>query len=232
MHCADQLAARSAANEVILLTHTKDQLKFTSLASALGDALAKALGNGSAVSLPSGANLRHATKQTVSPWLRNVVVVVAYGEARILDFVDGLTGAAGVVVVPDLPNSANHWIERWNPTVLGQEPQPAATLIADRIVEVALETITKMSNLSHAVMNPRDKEFAKEVLRILKAKGHTLEPERICTWAIREGWQPKAAQELANVAQKVANLKARPSLSGIHDPNGRYDRWKAEAAGE
>ena len=105
-------------------------------------------------------------------------------------------------------------------------------MLDDAVVEAALKTVTGIANLAHSVMHPRDKEFAKEVLRILKAKGHKLAPDQIKSWAIRSGWLPKAAQELADVAKKIDGLKNKPSLSGVYNADERYKRWKAEAVPE
>lgn len=227
--CADEMARKHSVESVVLLTHTKDQIRHTSLATSLGEKLAKILDKGGTVALPSGAKLRHATKQTIGTWVSNEVVVVGYGEEGILKFVDGLQGLAGVIVVPEFENSADSWIDRWNPIVLGRERKATVSLIDDPVVETALKTVSDLSNLSHSVMHPRDKQFANEVLRILKSKGHDLKPERIESWAIRSGWQPRAAQELAKLAGKIAGLGSKPSLAKFYDPNGRYARWRKES---
>jgi hypothetical protein len=60
----------------------------------------------------------------------------------------------------------------------------------------------------------------------LRAKGHSAPPDRIKSWAVREGWKPEAADELATLAKRIFALKAKPSLSAIHDPDGRYACWK------
>lgn len=83
-----------------------------------------------------------------------------------------------------------------------------------------------MSNTANDVLHPSDKQFADDLFRILRAKGHTLDPATIKSWAIREGWKPRAADELSKVAAKVAKLKNKPSLGAIHNPQGRYARWK------
>jgi hypothetical protein len=65
-----------------------------------------------------------------------------------------------------------------------------------------------------------------EAFRILRAKGHALDPAAIKSWAIRQGWKPGGADELSKVAAKIAKLKNKPSLGALHDPHGRYERWK------
>ncbi|TCN34140.1 hypothetical protein [Sinorhizobium americanum] len=83
------------------------------------------------------------------------------------------------------------------------------------------------SYLGNGVMHPRDKEFADDILRILRAKGHRAEPHSIKSWAIANGWKPSAANELAALAIKIGGLKAKPSLTKIYNAEGKYLSWQA-----
>lgn len=218
---------QSSVPVVILLTHTKQQLRHSSLETFIGSPAAKSLDAGRKVSLGDGVELRHATMQTLRYSAGRAVIIAFYADDKMLDFVDGLSDVAGVVAVPDLPDSASLWSERWNPIVHGRKEQPTATaLISDPVVEKALGAVTRMSNTSYSVMHPRDKDHANQTFRILRAKGHTLDAKAIKSWAIQNGWKPKAADELSAVAAKIVKLKNKPSLVGFHDPTGRYDRWK------
>ncbi|MDQ3471620.1 MAG: hypothetical protein M3428_04480, partial [Pseudomonadota bacterium] len=100
-------------------------------------------------------------------------------------------------------------------------------LISDPVVETALNGHARLSNQSHNVLHPRDREYADETFRVLRAKGHKVDPAEVKSWAIRNGWKPGAADEIANVAAKINRLKGKPNLSKIYDPNSRYERWKA-----
>lgn len=224
---AEQIARTvgSTPGTIILLTHTKSQLKDTALAAHLG-ANAKVLASGSDVRLSTGPTLTARTLQTLRSPPRDSVILAFFGEDRMLETVDGLRNLAGVVVVPDHVSDAAAWKERWNPTVHGQ-PTPAApaVLLPDTRIEKAMLGLNGWINLSHAILNPRDKGHVDEVLRILKAKGHVLDPKALRSWAIRNGWQPGAAGELEKLAAKIAALKAKPSLAKMHNPNGRYDSW-------
>lgn len=224
---ADAIAKQAASDvrDVVLLTHTKQQLKHTSLASHMGEAAAKALLAGRTLSLPSGHQLRHATLQTLRGSGRGSVFIAYYADDGMLETIDGLAGVAGVVAVPWVADQIDGWTARWNPAVHGQKAAAPAALITDSVVEKALAALSGWINLSHSVMNPRDKEHANETLRILRAKGHVFEPDKIKSWAIRAGWKPGAADELAKLAVRIGALKSKPSLNGYHDPQGKYDRW-------
>ena len=62
---AQEIAKKAEVRDVVLLTHTKDQLRHTELAQNLGENVAKALLAGRAVSLPSGSTLRYGTLATL-----------------------------------------------------------------------------------------------------------------------------------------------------------------------
>lgn len=217
--------AKPPASDYVLLTHGKQQVKHTSLAGHLGDAAAKALHANRTVGIPSGQQLRHATLQTLSGYARGAVIIAYYADDRMLEKLDGIDGLAGIVAVPDISDRIEKWVARWNPAVHGQQPSTPVVLIADPVVEKALIALSGRINLSHGIMNPRDKEHANEVLRILRAKGHAFEPDKMKSWAIRNEWKPGAADELAKLATRIGALTSKPSLSGYHDPHGRYDRW-------
>ncbi len=219
--------ASPSATDLVLLTHTKHQLDHTSLAAHLGAGAAKALSKGTTFNLDGGVTLRHATLRTLGYSTRNSVVIAFYANDAMVETLDGQKGVVGIVAVPEFDGDIDQWIQRWNPVVHGKPRAATQPIIADTVVVKALESITQISNTSYDVLHPRDKEFADGVFRILRAKGHTLEPTPIKSWAILNGWKPGGAEALSAVAAKIAKLKNKPSLGAIHDPQGRYDRWKS-----
>ncbi len=218
--------ATPCADNIILLTHTKQQLRFTSLESHLGAQASKALAVNKAGGIGDGFLLRHETMQTLRFGARNSVIVAFYADEKMLDFVDGLSGVIGCIAVPWLEDGAKSWGERWTPHIHGQPSRASAALLSDPVIENALRTLSRMANLAHGVMHPRDKQHADEILRILRAKGHSAPAGDIKSWVIREGWKPQAADELARLASKIFGLKNKPNLGAFHDPSGRYARWK------
>jgi hypothetical protein len=222
---ADHLCQTSGAQEVVLLTHTKGQLQHTSLYGFLGAQLAKTLKGGGTANLPSGAMLRSETLQTLRFLARPAVVIAFYADEKMLEAVDALRNVVGAVAVPDQAGGAQKWVDRWGAKVLGQPAQAPAVLIPDIKFEKGLEALTRGINLSHSILNPRDKAHADETLRILTAKGHKADPDKIKSWAIAHGWHPNAAAELQKLAIKIQSLKAKPSLANIHNAQARYDHW-------
>lgn len=223
---AEKIAKAAKVLNVILLTHTKAQLDGTGLSQGLGSTAAKAMSKGTMVNLPWGGKLQAETMRTIEYKARNSVVIAYYADEKLLDLVDGLQGIVGVVVVPWVAGEADNWAARWGAIVHGQERQSPSVLIDDPVVVRALETLTGTINLSTGLGHPRDKQAANEILRILRAKGHSDPSGNIKSWAIRHSWKPAAASELEALAQKIWSLKTKPNVSGFHDPDGRYDRWK------
>lgn len=224
---AKEIATKADARDILLVTHSKGQLRHTGLGANLGDNASKALLDGRAVSLSSGATLRHGTLATLRYHSGRPVIIAYYADEKLLDFVDGMTGVKGVVAVPWVPGEADQWRERWTPIVHGEEKQGPAAILDDPVVETALRSVSNIINLSHALLQSRDKEWVDDTLRILRAKGHSLDDANIRNWAIRNGWKPGAADDLAKLVRKIARLKTKPRLIGIHNADGRYDRWKS-----
>ena len=212
---------------IVLLTHAKAQLDSTSLANHIGQKAAKMLSAGKELQVSSGAKLRHATLKTAGYSFGEAVVIAYFADDKLLEFIDGKSGVAAVVAVPDVPGVAEEWIARWNPIIFGQTKKPDdIVLIEDAVFENALKSISKLINLSHNALNPRDESHVKEYLRILRAKGHSADPTKVKSWAIKNGWKPGAAQELANMVKKIGEMKTKPSLSAIYNSEGKYERWK------
>ena len=215
----------SAVSGIVLLTHTKQQLKATSLATHMGDVAAKALLANRAVQVTSGLQLCHATEQTLRGFARGAVVIAYFADDKMLEKLDAIGDLAGVVAVPWLVDAIDEWRGRWNPTVHGERHSLASPLVTDPVVEKALSALTTRVNISGGALQTRDRDPVDETMRILRAKGHSFDPTKLKSWAIREGWNPGAAEDLAKIARRVIGLKAKPSLAKFHDPNARYERW-------
>jgi len=217
--------SRQNAANVILLVHTKNQISSTSLSSHIGSSHAKKLNTGNQLTLPSGAHLQLKTLKTLGYTLRDTIVIAFYADEKLLQVVDDHKELAGVIAVPDLPGDADRWVARWAPMIHGQAAKPAEKLITDPVVENALLTITRTINLSTGLSNPRDKEAANDILRILRTKKHSLEPDIVRSWAIQNGWRSNGANDLAALTQKIWTLKNNPSLSKIYNWRERYASW-------
>jgi len=232
IHCAEQINAAQtpSVSDVVLLIHQQSILAHSSLSAFMGDQIVKALRAAKPVALPSGAALRMETKRTIRHLARPTTIIAFYADDAILEIVDGLANVAGVVAVEDLRGSADQWVARWSPIVPGQAAKPPTQIIKDSVVLKALESLSGLVNKSNAVLTSSYEDWAKDVLCILRAKGHSADPQNIKSWAIRDGWKLGAADDLAKLAKKTFEMKTKPSLARIANAAERYERWCAKTA--
>lgn len=227
-HAENINKSRHNPANVILLVHTKNQISRTSLSSHIGSSHTKTLSDGKTLALPSGAQLQLETLKTLRTLgytSRDTIVIAFYADEELLRVVDDHKELAGVIAVPNFLGGAVQWVDRWAPIVHGMTAKPAEKLITDPVVENALLAITRWVNLSTGLGHPSDKEFANDSLRILRIKGHSLEPDVVRSWAIQNGWRSNGANDLAVLAKKIWDLKNNPSLSKIHNWQERYASW-------
>lgn len=217
--------AHNKGANVVLLVHTKAQIGGTSLASHLGSPLAKSLNKGKIAQLQPGQHIQLQTLKTLGQMLSDTIIIGFYADDQMLNVIDDRKSLIGAIAVPDLKGDADMWAARWGAIIHGEKKTAPAKLIEDQVTENALTQLFAMVNPSTGIGHPRDKEHADNVLRILRAKGHTLDSEAIRSFAIQKGWHSRNAAELAKLAAKIASLKNKPSLAKIYNPQDRYKSW-------
>jgi hypothetical protein len=204
----------------ILLVPTKANVRGTTLEEALGTKVAKALSKGQRVGLLGGRKLGLRTERTFwDSWTIEVIIAV-YPTQRMLDQIDSARNAAAVIVVAWIMDDVREWRRTWNPHVLGEAPTAPEVLIENPVVEEALKMLTSTVNLSTGLTHPSDKEAAVQLFRQLYKKRELYDPNSIRAWALRNGWAPKGADQLRDVAQAI--LDRRPIRGGRH-PYWRRD---------
>lgn len=212
---------------VVLLVHTKAQISSTSLAGHLGSSLAKSLSKGKTAQLQPGQHVQLQTLKTLGQMLSDTIIIGFYADDKMFDVIDDRKNLIGAIAVPDFKGDADMWAARWGAIIHGEERAAAAKLIEDQVVENALTQLFAMVNPSTGIGHPRDKEYANNVLRILRAKSHTLDAEAIRSFAIQKGWRSRNAADLAKLATKIASLKNKPSLAKIYNAQDRYESWSS-----
>lgn len=233
---ADHLCKESGTSEVILLIPAKASLDSGDLHQALGASVHKALLKGLPVKLPSGAQMRCETLKNLQWVSQPSILVAVFAGQSMMDKIDALQNLIAVVAVPWTPDSIDNWVKTWSPKVLGQSAKPAkaakpaASLIADPVVEQAMKSLTSMVNRAHNVLHPTDEDHAKRFLRILRSNNHQESSENIKLWAIKNGWLPKAAERLATLADKAFALRTKPKLDNPEHAAKLYQRWCETAA--
>ncbi|MDO9479450.1 MAG: hypothetical protein U1D69_09170 [Polynucleobacter sp.] len=219
---------QGTVQEATLFAPGKESVRYTTISTAIGEKNAKKLHDGGVVLLPTGIPMRLETIRTLRWISKPSILISVYSDQKMLDQVDSLANIVGIVAIPHAPDALQQWESTWSPTVHGQPEQPTSKLIADPILEQALLSLTRSVNLSHGVLHPSDKESSENTLRILRVHGHSDEPQKIRSWAIQNGWQPRAADELGKLANKIFSLKSKPRLKNSEVAQKTYDYWRSK----
>ncbi|MFR0675713.1 hypothetical protein ACLUUI_18210 [Enterobacterales bacterium AW_CKDN230030176-1A_HGKHYDSX7] len=179
-----------------MLIPTKASLDSGDLHQALGPSARKTLLKGLPVKLPSRAQMRCETVKTLQWVSRPSVLIAVYAGQSMMDKIDALQNLVAVVAVPWTPDSIENWVKTWSPKVLGQSAKtakaakPAASLIADPVVEQAMKSLTSIVNRAHNALHLGDEDHAKRVLRILRSNNHQESAKNIKLWAIKTAGCP------------------------------------------
>lgn len=130
-----------------------------------------------------------------------------------------------MIVVENCENSVIQWKGRWSPEYNGKVVEGEGVLIEDAVIVEALQQLFLILNKNNPCLMAADKEWARDTLYILWAKGHSVEPQAIKSWAIKDGWALGVANDLARIAKTTFNSKSTANLSIVSNAEERYRRW-------
>jgi len=215
----------TAADDIVLVVPSRPQMKSMTIANHLGAASSKTLARGDVLPIASGVTLRAEGQAQLRIGAAKVILIAYYATDKDLEVLDGLANVQAIVAVPAHASSADEWMKRWTPVVVGQPVAAPVALIADAKLEKALETLTRTVNLGLNSLHPNDRQTVEQTFRILRAKSHSATGSSIKSWAIKNGWKAKAAEELEKIGQRLLSAKTKPSLAAIPDAQSRYDNW-------
>jgi len=217
----------SSIRDCVLFIPGKANLQHTTLNVVLGDKAAKVLDNGKSLRL-GDCNIRLETLRSMKPYTQTDAVIVVYADQKMMDLVDSNKNPRAVVAIPHLPDAINEWKRTWNPITPGGQVEEER-LIQDAVVEAALKSLTSRINLGNKILNPRDEEAVKDAFRILRANDHFEDTANIRAWCVKNGWDPRGADEAMKHAAKAFALKSKPKSPGSHWAPTIYAQWKASA---
>lgn len=210
--------------QLLILIPEKRQMRGTSLARAIGPDCASDIEKGkSSVGLQTLRTLNRT--QCVDK-----VLFAVYAEDTMMNKVDSINGMFAVIALPAQKNDLSHWVTTWNAHIWGEEKKKHVFSF-DAVTVVALEMLTDGINLSHALLNTRDKEHVKNTINILLHHGHKANGEDIKAWAVQHHWIPSAANELKSIWEKMSSLINKPHLSNADQAKKTYAFWIEKAKG-
>jgi hypothetical protein len=225
--CVDKFAGdkKYKINQVVLYVPTKNQLTLSSFEKIVGSDIAKILSENGEVILPCGVPMYATTHKTLRFVKDGTAILAFWVDDNLMKKVDDLSGVTAIVAYPWPSVGLNEWIKTWSPLIIGQKPTEKVKLIIDPIIELAMESLTGMVNLSHHGLFGYDKEHADRFLRILCAKKHNIDPNAIKLWVINNGWHSGAAEDLEKIASRISSLSRKPSIKSISEGEKTYEYW-------
>lgn len=148
-------------------------------------------------------------------------ILAVWTRDKALDKLD-TTGAPAICAAPSNPDNIADWKASWNPVdVRTGQPSGKDTTISNPVVTKGLEYLTSGVNVGTGLTNPTDRSSAIHLFRLLLEGGESYDSEEIRIWAVRNGWDPSDARELAEVAGNVQQGRALRA-----EPGGR---WRDDA---
>lgn len=229
--CLNKLAEDNPdIQDCVLFVATKANMNHTSLSMVLGESSTKSLDKGHTKSFRN-FRIRLETLRTMRGYTQADAVLAVYADPKMMDVLDTNKGLKAIVAIPYAPSAIDEWKHTWNPSTPSDtsDTSEQTQLIQDPVVEKALSSLTTRVNLGHASLHPLDQEATKDAFRILRSHKHYEEPSNIRAWCIRNGWNPKAATEVAAHAQKAFALRSKPKGVGAHWASNIYEIWNTSS---
>ncbi len=101
----------------------------------------------------------------------------------------------------------------------------------EKIVEIALISLTGRVYLSTNLTHPSDKGAAVGLFRILRDNGTKFDPDEVRRWAIQNGWKTKGANKLREIANGI--LEGKRLRGGQSSwASDIFEQWKSECLEE
>ena len=199
------------------------------LAEVIGEPAVKAL-KGQGKFAISGKEITLVTERKSIYNAHDSPMVAFHPSSKFLDELDSIPGISAMLVVPWNFYEVEPWIRARGAVELGMplSGQEGPT-VQNKVVERALQSLTRTVNLSTGVMHPSDRASAIQMFQILRNAGERFTPEEVKAWLIgKGGWKATHAQDAADIARKVLEgrrLRTGPMRVWADDI---LEQWRAE----
>ena len=153
-------------------------------------------------------------------------VLAIYGGQSLLDIIDSNPDVTCALYIPWQGQEHADWSATWNATRLdSDEPQPSEQKEPlSGVAFFALESLTKIVNLSTGITHPSDREHAIRCLETLFHKNAQCNPETIRRQLVRLRWQPSDAAKVKEIADMIWNGR-RPKKSTGRADEELWNYW-------
>ncbi|RYZ13324.1 MAG: hypothetical protein EOO70_08695 [Myxococcaceae bacterium] len=126
-----------------------------------------------------------------------------------------------ICAIPWLPEDIARWTRAMNPADLrtGRSGPSTTISLAPPVLE-ALREMTLLTNLETGLSHPTDHDSAVDAFLLLRSAGFSWNAEDVHVWALQNGWISRGAEELSEIARKIAKGSTLPH---------RFSRWSTDA---
>lgn len=112
---------------------------------------------------------------------------------------------AAICAIPWADDDLDDWKRAYDPVnVCTGEPLGEDQAELSPLVTQALISLTASVNPSTGIHHPSDARRARQLLKALYVFGEPLDSTEILTWALAHGWEARHADDLAELAGKIA----------------------------
>lgn len=155
-------------------------------------------------------------------WWRQARVIALWPDAKTLQNLDDVATIEALGVLTWNLEDVTPWAAGVGAEDLLGEATIVLPAIGDPVVLGALRVLTNAVNLSTGLSHPSDWDHAVHSFRALRKKGHRLDGAEIEAWALANGWSYADASDVGQLAQEIAEGKAKRTKS-------RGTNWKPTA---
>jgi hypothetical protein len=191
--------------KITLLVSVKGSFPDTVVGNFLGQKNSKKLCKGNSLLITDNISLNLDIPKNMSGFGAYGLVIGIYLSKHDLNALDSIRSAKAIAYLPWFEDEGKAWAATWCPKVWGISSWSVIPVSLPFFVEEELQRLTRIINLSTGLTHPSDKTAAQQIFKKLKSGGHTIHPENIRQWAIKNGWQPRHAEALSQLASKYCN---------------------------
>lgn len=131
------------------------------------------------------------------------MIVGVYLSLESLFRLESALSAKAIIFLPWMEDEGKRWLSTWGATILGTNTWQVQQTSLPPDVENALSVLTQGINLSTGLIHPSDRRTARRVLTELRDLGHALCSADVRSWAVRNGWRPDDAKDLADEVARI-----------------------------
>lgn len=141
-----------------------------------------------------------------------------------------------ICVIPNKDYDISGWCYGAKPHMLGTTENELwgeyGPDVLDPVVDEALRSLTVIVNVSSKLVPEVDRVHTIRALRLLWDGGHDVVPKEIQAWALTNGWSPKGAYALRQIAEGIAagqSLKTAKEVGPSPFDSSTLRSWRESA---